>query len=139
MGVMIVMLLFAATSTITLLVNWWLGRWANAESTRYGVKRVTRDNCTPYDQASVGNLTMTEWQQKRDNYFYVFLGKYFQLEFMIHENLHNRIGLANYSHTVYTHDVLLRHEPHCRTDTSQSDVQLHTSSTRLILRFEPNW
>ncbi|CAF2410326.1 unnamed protein product [Rotaria sp. Silwood2] len=61
------------TSALTLFVNWWLGRWSNAERIRYASKS-TNDSCTLEDQSSIRNMTNNEWHKKRDNYFYVLLG-----------------------------------------------------------------
>ncbi|CAF4313191.1 unnamed protein product, partial [Rotaria sp. Silwood2] len=72
-GIIIIFLLFMTTSALTLFVNWWLGRWSNAERIRYASKS-TNDSCTLEDQSSIRNMTNNEWHKKRDNYFYVLLG-----------------------------------------------------------------
>ncbi|CAF3673694.1 unnamed protein product [Rotaria sordida] len=51
-----------------------VSRWANAERIRYASKS-TNDNCTVEDQSSIRNMTINEWYKKRDNYFYVLLGR----------------------------------------------------------------
>ncbi|CAF3421541.1 unnamed protein product [Rotaria sp. Silwood1] len=73
-GIIIIFLLFITTSALTLFVNWWLGRWSNAERIRYASKS-TNDSCALEDQSSIRNMTINEWHSKRDNYFYVLLGR----------------------------------------------------------------
>lgn len=73
-GIIIIFLLFLGTSSLTLFVNWWLGRWSNAERIRYGLKS-TNNNCTAEDQSSIRNLSMDDWYRRRDHYFYVLLGE----------------------------------------------------------------
>ncbi len=66
--------LFAMTSTIVLLANWWLGRWSNSERIRYSLNNST-DNCSSNRQSKIGMMSNNEWFAERDKFFYVLLGK----------------------------------------------------------------
>jgi hypothetical protein len=69
--------LFAVTSAIILLGNWWLGRWSNSERIRYSLNNTT-NNCSSNQGSNIPMMSSNEWLQERDKYFYVFLGKSFK-------------------------------------------------------------
>ena len=65
--------IFAITSAIVLLANWWLGRWSNAEHIRYSSANAT-SNCSSKQPSPVSTMSDDEWYRTRDKYFYVLLG-----------------------------------------------------------------
>ncbi len=75
-GLLCLFIIFAITSTIALLANWWLGRWSNSERIRYGLTNIT-DNCSAINQSSISTMSNEEWFQERNKYFYVLCGKEF--------------------------------------------------------------
>ncbi len=66
--------MFAITSTIFLLANWWLGRWSNSEHIRYGLLNST-SNCSSTKQSRISTMSNEEWFNERDKFFYVLFGK----------------------------------------------------------------
>ncbi len=74
-GLFCLCILFAITSTMMLLSNWWLGRWSNAERVRYGSTNTTH-LCSSVQQSSIKSLSDEQWSNMRDKYFYILCGKY---------------------------------------------------------------
>ncbi|CAF0882686.1 unnamed protein product [Rotaria sp. Silwood1] len=97
-GIIIIFLLFITTSALTLFVNWWLGRWSNAERIRYASKS-TNDSCALEDQSSIRNMTINEWHSKRDNYFYVLLGRIINRFSKDISSIDERLSEATYNFT----------------------------------------
>ena len=75
-GLIIIFSLFATSSAINLLVNWWLGRWANAERIRYGSES-TDSRCTVDEQIFISNMTVETWHKTQDHYFFRLLREYY--------------------------------------------------------------
>ena len=73
-GLIIILLLFTISSANSLFVNWWLGRWANAERIRYRSQTVN-ESCSIADQSSISQMTLSEWYDTRNDYFYILFGK----------------------------------------------------------------
>jgi len=66
--------IFALTSAIVLLANWWLGRWSNSERIRYSLTDTT-NNCSSNQQSKISTMSNEEWFAERDKLFYVLLGE----------------------------------------------------------------
>jgi ABC-type multidrug transport system fused ATPase/permease subunit len=69
-GLLSLFLMFAVTCAVILLSNWWLGRWSNAERTRYA----STVPCPSVQHSKISNMTTDEWFEQRDRFFYVLLG-----------------------------------------------------------------
>ena len=75
-GLLSLFMMFAITCTVILLSNWWLGRWSNAERTRYA----STVPCPSVQQSKISNMTTDEWFHERDRFFYVLLGTHEETE-----------------------------------------------------------
>ena len=137
-GLVIIFLLFMGSSTINLLVNWWLGRWANAERIRYDSKSMN-SSCNLDYESSIINMTVDQWHQTQNNYFYVLLGEHYRAKInhlAININFNCRTYLTYYFSIICAHHVLFLLQSYCCTNTSQSNVQFNTSCSYIILRFD---
>ncbi|CAF0879243.1 unnamed protein product [Adineta ricciae] len=71
-GLTCLFIIFATTSAIILISNWWLGRWSNAERIRYSSTNST-SNCSTTNVSAIATMSDNEWFNKRDQYFYILL------------------------------------------------------------------
>ncbi|CAM4809475.1 unnamed protein product [Rotaria magnacalcarata] len=72
-GLLCLFILFAISSALILLSNWWLGRWSNAERIRYRPTNIT-NSCSSNAQSSISDMSNEQWLKERDKKFYVLLG-----------------------------------------------------------------
>lgn len=74
LGVILLVTVFCAQQSISLLCNWWVAEWSNDESHRHRIDL----NCTnlkDLNTIKIRAMDETEWNEHRNKRFYKFCGK----------------------------------------------------------------
>ena len=131
-GLLSLFMMFAITCAVILLSNWWLGRWSNAERTRYA----STVPCPSVQQSKISNMTTDEWFRERDRFFYVLLGKHEVTEKGNECLSVFRPESIERSSTLLPHIRVLHLLPSDSPIIAQSNVRRAPSCARSLLRLQ---